>query len=92
MKWGDISFRVRSSFFKNDCFERTDPTSLSPLTYNKELKIFLSSILIYLLYHKHCEATAEGNDVADYNFFHFINISCYVGKSLILLGLMYEFE
>ena len=71
------------------------PRKLIPLIDdNEELKIVLSSILIYLLYHKHCEATDEGNDGREEKrFAHFIKISwSYVRNSLIFMGLMLKFE
>ena len=76
---------------------------LKELTHKvyEELKIVLSSILIYLLSHKHGETTVEGNDETvegnderDQKYFpRFIKMSYYyVGNSLILLGLMLKFQ
>ena len=64
-------------------------TKLIPLADNEELKIVLSSILIYLLCHKHCEATDEGKDRRDEKCFsQFIKISCkYVANSFNFNGI-----
>ena len=46
-------------------FWKSWPTKLIPLADNDELKIVLSSILIYLLCHKHWVATDEDKDGRD---------------------------
>ena len=46
-------------------FQKSWPTKLIPLADNHELKIVLSSILIYLLCQKHWQATDEGKDGED---------------------------
>ena len=69
---------VLSSFHFLICwlFWKSWPTKLIPLADNDELKIVLSSILIYLLYHKHWEATDEGKNERDEKCFsHLIKIS-----------------
>ena len=67
-------------------FWKSWPTKFIPLTDREELKIVLSSTLIYFLNHKHYEATVEGQDGRDKKCFpHFIKIYLeYVGNSLIL--------
>ena len=57
-------------------FWKSWPTKLIPSGDNGELKIALSSILIYLLCHKHWEGTDEGKDGREEKPFpHFIKIS-----------------
>ena len=46
-------------------FWKNWPKKLIPLADNEELKIVLKPILIYLLCHKHCEATDEGKNGRD---------------------------
>ena len=55
-------------------FWKSWPTKLISLADNEELKIVLSSVLIYLLYID-CEATDEDKDGRDEKYFsHFIKI------------------
>ena len=61
-------------------FWKSWATKLIHLADDEELKIVLSSVLIYLLNYKDCEATDEGKDGRNENCFsHFIKISWYVG-------------
>ena len=78
-------------------FWKSQPTKFIRLTDNEELKIVLSSVLIYLLSHKHCEATIEGqNGRVIKNFFSIfskldeVNVQSFVCKSFVS-GTVYWF-
>ena len=75
-------------------FWKSWSTKLIPLADKEELKIALSSISIYLLFHKHWEAIDEGKDGREEKCFsHFVKVPWrFVGNSLILLGLMLKFK
>ena len=78
-------------------FWKSQPTKFIRLTDNEELKIVLSSVLIYLLSHKHCEETIEGqNGRVIKNFFSIfskldeVNVQSSVCKSFVS-GTVYWF-
>ena len=78
-------------------FWKSHPTKFIRLTDNEELKIVLSSVLIYLLSHKHCEATIEGqngrvikNFFSIFNKLNEVNVQSSVCKSFVS-GTVYWF-
>ena len=82
-----------SNFLIRWLFWKSWPIKLIPLADNEKLKMVLSSVLVYLLCHKHCETKDEDKDGRDKKMFSpfYKNISMICWELYSFIGML-KFE